>query len=143
MSVQDHDAVFKSSARPSEALSVKEAILAIGTLVMFSDGEIKVEELEAISEAVVDEDFSAEALQQASHKVSRLYHDDGPGALFNAAMQVLPAHQMESVFELAVETALSDHEFSAEEKDYVAALAQSMDIPDATVQRILEKFAAG
>ncbi|AGY59456.1 tellurite resistance TerB family protein [Gloeobacter kilaueensis] len=143
MATSDFDGVFSSSATIPDELTFKEAVLAISALVMWSDGQIKTEELDTMSAFLMDKSFDMEAMKQASIKVSQIYYADGPGALFNAAKKVLNAPQRETAFELAIKTALADQEVAQQERDYVSALAKALDIPAKISQQIIAEYTGG
>jgi uncharacterized tellurite resistance protein B-like protein len=129
MPVQDLDQVFNSGVRSAEQLSAKEARLALAALIMWSDGAVHDEELRVMSDALLDGKFDQQAMQAASTRVSRIYQQEGPGALFNAAAAQLSVTERTEAFELAVRTALADHRLTDAEQEIIGAMAQALGIP--------------
>jgi len=129
MPVQDLDQVFNGGVRSAEQLSAKEAHLALAALIMWSDGAVQDEELRVMSDALLDGEFDQQAMQAASTRVARIYRQEGPGALFNAAAAQLSGTERTEAFQLAVRTALADHRLTDAEREIVGAMARALEIP--------------
>jgi tellurite resistance protein len=119
------DHLFKTDAVASEALSPDEAVLAIGYLMMVSDGEQTNAEMLNLDAYLETLELTEPDEQELREKIKRLYTQEGAAALFNAAKTSLPEEKQETALALAVSIALEDQEIMPEENDYLLALANA------------------
>ncbi|HEY9648076.1 MAG TPA: YbjN domain-containing protein [Chroococcidiopsis sp.] len=135
--VNDYANIFQSGDRPSEPLNPDEAVLAVGFLAMVIDGERTPEEMLILDDFLKHMGLAKDANQDVRRKIQRLYHQEGPGALFNAAKAAMSPAYAETAFALATRIVLADDQILDEENDCLIALAQALSMPDDRVQQII------
>jgi hypothetical protein len=133
----DYDHIFNIAVAASEPLNSAEAILAIGFLAMVIDGERAPEEMQVLEGYLKHMGLAEEANQEVRRKIQRIFHQEGPGALFNAAKSVLLPEEIETAFTLAIHVVLADHLLMDEENDCLVALAQALGISDTTFEQLV------
>jgi C1A family cysteine protease/uncharacterized tellurite resistance protein B-like protein len=122
-------------------LTEAEAIAVICLCGAEADG-LSEEESEMLTELYEDYDIDVEDLQD---KINTLMEVGGYPMLYNAAVQVILAEDcVKEAFQMSAEFALADEEFTDEEYDYWAQLAEDLGIDGAKAtkwfNRVLEDY---
>jgi type IV secretory pathway VirJ component len=137
-----YDDIFRSDAEAAEQLNSDDAICAIGVLMMTIDGEIANLEVSYLHEALEQLDRNLEQIEQMYAKVMRILNQNGPGALFNAAMAGLAPEQKETAFEVAVRVALADKKVVDAENDCLVALAEKLNLSSECMITLIDRAIA-
>jgi uncharacterized tellurite resistance protein B-like protein len=137
-----YDDIFNSDAESKEQLDSETAICAIGVLVMTIDGEIASPEIAYLHNALENLDLNLYQIEQMYAKVMRILNQDGPGALFNAAIAGLAAAQREVAFGVAVRVALADKKVMDAENDCLAALAEALNLSSEEMIALIDQAIA-
>ncbi|AFY68861.1 hypothetical protein Pse7367_0556 [Thalassoporum mexicanum PCC 7367] len=133
-----YDDIFRSNAETATALDSDQAICAIGVLMMTIDGEIASPEVSYLVSALEKLNHDLEQIEQIYAKVMQILNQDGPGALFNAAIAGLADEQKEVAFEVAVRVALADKKIMDAENDCLTALAEALDLSSDVMIKIID-----
>lgn len=126
----DYADIFNSTAETSDVLTEWEGVLAIGFLAMVVDGERAPEEMRVLDEFLNQIQLDHSMNQEVRRKIQRIYHQDGAGALFNAAKRVLTRAEADQAFTLATNIVLADNQLLDEENDCLMALARALDVSE-------------
>jgi tellurite resistance protein len=137
-----YDDIFNSDAKATEKLDFHDAICAIGVLMMTIDGEIANLEVSYLHDALEKLDRSLDQIEQMYDKVMRILNQDGPGALFNAAMAGLAPEQKETAFEVALKVALADQKVVDAENDCLVALAEALNLSSESMIFLIDQAIA-
>lgn len=135
----DYSHIFQSDAEIPEPLNPGEAILAIGFLVMVIDESRSPAEMQVLENHLTQMGLDRTENQDVRRKIQRIYHEHGPGSLFNAARAALSPPDTEDAFALATQVALADDSLMDEENDCLLALADALKIDEEAFRRLIAK----
>ncbi len=137
-----YDAIFAVEEELDTEFTPEEAVLAIGTIALFADGQPTDEENAVITDIVNNsglfDEYATEDLQTVLDKITGIINDQGLGVLFNTAVNCLTEDMLESAFEVAAAVVLSDEVVDESEDNFLAALAEALELDQETAQDIID-----
>lgn len=139
-----YDAIFAVEEELDTEFTPEEALLAIGTVALFADGQPSDEENSVLTDIVNDsglfEEYSSEDIQAVMDKIVGIINQEGLGVLFNTAVNCLTEDMLESAFEVAAVVVLSDEAVDESEDNFLGALAEALELDQETAQDIIDSL---
>ena len=125
-----------------EALTEREALVAVALCAAYADGSMGAEENEELSEQLatcralqgVDDD----AMRAAMMKADRLLSKEGEAGLLARASAALRPDLRETAFCLGAELVLADEDVAREERAFIDRLGKSLGVDPSLAQRIVD-----
>ncbi|MCT7952768.1 tellurite resistance TerB family protein [Ancylothrix sp. C2] len=137
-----YDAIFAVEEELDTEFTPEEAVLAIGTVALFADGQPTDEENAILTDVVNNyglfDEYAAEDIQAVLDKIIAIINQQGLGVLFNTAVNSLSEDMVESAFEVAAAVVLSDEVVDESEDSFLGALAEALELDEEAAQDIID-----
>lgn len=138
-----YEVIFESDAEISEELTPVEAGVAICLMTMYADGEPSDEEIELLNSYLEGAELTQEAdIDVVIEKVNGIAKREGPGALFNAAVEAIPEELVADIYELALYIAAGDETITEDEAEYAELLGEALGLSEEEMQEIIDEVFA-
>lgn len=138
-----YEVIFQSDAEISEELTPEEAGVAICLMTMYADGEPSEEEIELLSSYLEGAELIEKAeLDAVIEKVNGIAQQEGPGALFNAAVAATPEELVPDIYQLALYIAAGDGTITEDEAEYAELLGEALGLSEEEMQAIIDEVFA-
>ncbi|MEC4985664.1 MAG: tellurite resistance TerB family protein [Oscillatoria sp. PMC 1068.18] len=129
-------------AQNSVTLGPAEAFVAIVLIVVAADGYLANDEIILLNTVLrrmqMYRSYSVDVMQRMFDKLSGILRREGSEVLFNAAIANLPHDLYDTTFAIATDLVLADGNVSPEEEAILGSLSRALEIPEATVSKIIE-----
>ena len=141
------DNIFDSDDMTDEILTGEEAVAAIAYLTSFAahNGDVEEENLlETLWELEIFALYSEEHLSDIVDKIITITEEDGVGALFNAAYDIIPDELITDAFAAAIIILLESGELSTLNRKVLKELQKALELSDeessAIIDAVLSEF---
>ncbi|MGL4378799.1 MAG: tellurite resistance TerB family protein, partial [Microcoleaceae cyanobacterium] len=141
------DNIFDSDDMTDEILTGEEAVAAIAYLTSFAahNGDVEEENLvETLWELEIFALYSEEQLSDIFDKIITISEEDGVGALFNAAYDIIPDELITDAFAAAIIILLESGELSTHSRKVLKELEKALEISSedavAIIDAVLTEF---
>lgn len=135
------DNIFDSDDITDEILTAEEAVAAIAYLTSFAahNGDVEEENLvETLWELEIFALYSDEKLSEIIEKIITIAEEDGVGALFNAAYDIIPDELITDAFAAAIIILLESGELSTLNRKVLKELQKALELSEEESSAIID-----